>query len=53
MQPQWSNLAESLVQDCNSGDTKLHLTKAGKAETNKSKEAAEKVAEPTSPAWES
>lgn len=27
MQPQGSDLAESLVQDCNSGDTKLHVTK--------------------------
>lgn len=43
MQPQGSDLAESLVQDCNSGDTKLHLTKAGEAETKKSKEAAEKL----------
>lgn len=42
MQPQWNDLAECPVQDCRTRDTKLHLTKAGEAETNKSKGAAEK-----------
>lgn len=31
------------MQDYSAGDTKLHLTKAGESETNKSKEASEKL----------